>query len=268
MRLAALALLVLGPQPAPNPGKARLVDCLAAKPRTRWVLPPDLREISGLALTDDGRLLTHDDNRARIVELDYRKGLEAKAFQLGRIAVRGDFEGIAVAGPQVFLVTSDGVLYEARGGENREAGPHRRAPTPGGAPWGGRGPALLLCKTPGVAELRHVITILRWSVDGKRWLTPDRITIPMDKPFRSTWGAEFRGSDLTRDPVTGHYLAIAGINRMAIELTPEGRLVGAGALGKHHPQAEGVAVAKGGTIVVSDEGGHGPGHLTVYACAR
>src|SRR5205814_2130850 len=69
MRLAALALLVLVPLPGPNRGEARLVDCLAAKPRTRWVLPPDLREISGLALTDDGRLLTHDDERARIVEL-------------------------------------------------------------------------------------------------------------------------------------------------------------------------------------------------------
>src|ERR1043166_5967089 len=239
MRLAALALLVLVPQPAPSPGKARLVDCLAAQPRTRWVLPPDLREISGLALTDDGRLLTHDDNRARIVELDYRKGLEAKAFQLGRIAVRGDFEGIAVAGPQVFLVTSDGVLYEAREGKNGEAVPYTRTPTRAGALCEVEGLAfeprdralLLLCKTPRVAELRPVITILRWSLDGKRWLAPDRITIPMDKAFRDAWGREFRGSDLTRDPVTGHYLAIAGINRLAIELTPDGRIVGAGALG-------------------------------------
>ena len=276
MRLAALALLVLVPLPGPNQGEARLVDCLAAKPRTRWVLPLDIREISGLALTDDGRLLTHDDERARIVELDYRKGIEVKAFQLGRIAVRGDFEGIAVAGPRVFLVTSDGVLYEAREGQNGEAVPYTRTPTQAGNLCEVEGLSfeprdralLLLCKTPRVAELRHVITILRWSVDGKRWLAPDRITIPMDKAFRNTWGHEFRGSDLTRDPVTGHYLAIAGINRMAIELTVDGRIIGAGALGKHHPQAEGVAVAKGGTILVSDEGGHGPGHLSVYSCAR
>ncbi len=276
MRPAALALLALLPAAGPAPDGAKLVDCLAAKPRIRWALPPDLREISGLALTDDGRLLTHDDERARIVELDYRKGIEVKAFQLGRIAVRGDFEGIAVAGPRVFLVTSDGVLYEAREGKDGEAVPFSVTPTHAGALCEVEGLAfeprdralLLLCKTPRVAELRHMITILRWSLDGKRWLVPDRITIPMDRAFRTTWGHEFRGSDLARDPVTGHYLAIAGLNGMAIELTAEGRLLGAGPLAKHHPQAEGAAVAKGGTILVSDEGGRGPGHLAVYSCAR
>src|ERR1051326_2009754 len=141
MRLAALALLALVPPQGPIRGEAKLVDCLAAKPRTRWVLLPDLREISGLVFTDHGRLLTHDDNRARIVELDYRKGLEVKAFQLGRIAVRGDFEGIAVAGARGFLVTSDGGLYEAGEGKNGEAVPSPRTP-----PGAGR-----LCEIEGLA---------------------------------------------------------------------------------------------------------------------
>jgi uncharacterized protein YjiK len=252
------------------------VECLAGKPRARWLLPPDLREISGLAFTDDGRLLVHDDGRARIVELDYRTGRVVKAFELGRPVRRGDFEGIAIAGPRIFLVTSDGVLYETREGKDRDAVPYRRTPTGAGRlceveglAWEPASLALLfLCKTPRVRGLRHSITMLRWSVDGQRWLVPDRITIPMDKKFRDTYGAEFRGSDLARDPVTGRYLAIAGLNRMAVELTADGRIVGAGFLGKHHPQAEGVAVARDGTILVSDEGVRGPAHLAVYACAR
>ena len=32
----------------------------------RWVLPQDLDEISGVALTPDGRLLAHGDERAQI----------------------------------------------------------------------------------------------------------------------------------------------------------------------------------------------------------
>jgi uncharacterized protein YjiK len=276
MRLAAMVLLALLALPAGVADSSRLVSCLAAKPRLRWALPPDLQEISGLVLTDDGRLLVHDDGRARIVELDYRTGREVKAFELGRPVRRGDFEGIAVAGPRLFLVTSDGVLYETREGKDRDAVPYTRTPTGAGrlceveglAYEPGSQALLLLCKTARVRDLRHAITILRWSIDGHRWLDPDRITIPLDKPFRDTYGAEFRGSDLARDPVTGRYLAIAGINRMAMELTAEGRIVGAGFLGKHHPQAEGVAVARDGTILVSDEGRQGPAHLAVYACAR
>lgn len=275
-RHTGLALLVLLSAPSPGSDRPTPVECLARKPLARWVLPPDLREISGLVLTGDGRLLVHDDERARIVELDYRTGREVKAFELGHPVRRGDFESIAMAGPRIFLVTSDGVLYETREGKDRDTVPYSRTPTGAGhlceveglASEPGARALLMLCKTPRVRQLRHAITILRWSVDNHRWLVPDRITIPLDKQFRDTYGAEFRGSDLTRDPVTGRYLAIAGINRMVVELTADGRIVGAGFLGKHHPQAEGVAVAKDGTILVSDEGGRGLAHLAVYACAR
>ncbi|HEV8356806.1 MAG TPA: hypothetical protein VGQ17_08600 [Gemmatimonadales bacterium] len=275
-RQAGLALLVLLSAAAQAPDRSSLVDCLARKPRARWLLPPDLREISGLTFTSDGRLLAHDDERARVVELDYRSGREVKAFRLGSITPRRDFEAIAVAADRVFLVTSEGVLYQAREGRDGQAVPFAVTRTGAGARCEVEGLAyeprdkalLFLCKTARVRGLLRTITILRWSLEGERWLVPERLMIPLDARFRRSYGNEFRGSDLARDPVTGRYLAIAGLNRVAVELTPEGRLVGAGFLGKHHPQAEGVAVARDGTIVVSDEGGHGPAHLTVYDCAR
>jgi uncharacterized protein YjiK len=281
-RHTGLALLVLLSGAEQAPERSSLVDCLARKPLARWVLPPDLREISGLTFTGDGRLLAHDDERARVVELDYRSGREVKAFSLGTaarvgsIVARGDFEAIAVVADRIFLVTSDGVLYQAREGRDGQVVPFAVTRTGAGArceveglEYEPRDKALLfLCKTARVPRFLRTITILRWSLEGERWLVPGRIAIPLGASFRRTYGNDFRPSDLARDPVTGRYLVIAGLNRAAVELTPEGRLVGAGFLGKHHPQAEGVAVARDGTIVVSDEGGHGLAHLTVYACAR
>jgi hypothetical protein len=55
-------------------------DALAGQPLARWILPAALREISGLVLTQDGRLLSQGDETGEIWELDYRRGILAKHF--------------------------------------------------------------------------------------------------------------------------------------------------------------------------------------------
>ena len=80
----------------------------------QYHLPKALREISGLALAVSGELLTHNDERAVIYRVDHTKGRILGSFRLGRDPVRDDFEGIAVSGQRVFLITSTGSLYETR----------------------------------------------------------------------------------------------------------------------------------------------------------
>ena len=53
-----------------------------------WRLPDGLREISGLALTDDQRLLAVDDEVAVIHEIDFEAGQVVKTFSLGSPALR------------------------------------------------------------------------------------------------------------------------------------------------------------------------------------
>ena len=81
---------------------------------TQYHLPGALREISGLALTDQHELLTHNDEVAVIYRLDYTKGQILGSFRLNRDPVKDDFEGIAITGNRVFLITSTGRLYETR----------------------------------------------------------------------------------------------------------------------------------------------------------
>ena len=50
---------------------------------TRWKLAKSLREISGLAMTEDNRLLAHNDEKGIIFEIDYQNGSIVKAFGLG-----------------------------------------------------------------------------------------------------------------------------------------------------------------------------------------
>src|SRR5262245_54963359 len=61
-------------------------------PDVQIQLPQRLREISGLAVTPDGRLFAHGDERAALYEIDPERGRILKSFSLN---VRGDFEGLA-----------------------------------------------------------------------------------------------------------------------------------------------------------------------------
>jgi uncharacterized protein YjiK len=94
----------------------------------QWKLPGSLREISGLAATADGRLFAHSDERAVIHQIDYQSGKRLKSFTLSRQPgtrkgkpIKGDFEGIAIAGDELYLVTSHGTIYTARLGIDRSA---------------------------------------------------------------------------------------------------------------------------------------------------
>ena len=72
---------------------------LRAGDATSRELPRRLREVSGLAMTADGRLLAHHDEAAVVFEIDDASGRVVKQFQLADLdaPVAGDFEGIAAA---------------------------------------------------------------------------------------------------------------------------------------------------------------------------
>lgn len=253
----------------PQP-RTKLLDCLAAaRPAGRWFLPAPLREVSGLALTADGQLFLHNDERGEIAEYDWRAGRLIRAFRLGATPPREDFEGIAAAPGRLYLVTSDGVLFETREGTHLAAVPFTVIPTGVGrsceveglAYEPGEAALLLLCKTPRRKALQGQVTVFRWSVGGRRLLEPDGVGFRFGRE-------DFRGSALERDPSTGHYLALSAINRAVVELAPDGRVLGFARLGGTHPQPEGLAIARDGTVLIADEGVRGPGTLTVYACGR
>src|SRR5512132_241589 len=88
-----------------------------------WLMPPELREISGLTLTTRGTVLTHDDNVARVYEIDPKTGILLKGFSLEG-GVRGDFEAITTAGTDVYLLESKGKFYRFKEGADAAQVPY------------------------------------------------------------------------------------------------------------------------------------------------
>ena len=239
---------------------------------TTWELPANLREISGLAVVD-GRLFAHNDERARIHELDPVGRRVVKSFTVGsRQGIKGDFEGIAAGEGRLFLVTSDGVIHEFEEGADGSQVPFHRTETGLGARCEIEGLAyqpegrllLLACKQMRPREARGSVVVLRWSIARRAVVDP-----PLRAPLPATATA-FSASGIDRDPGSGNLLLVASQDGLIAELDDAGRLLAVQPLPRRaHRQPEGVAITPA-ALIVSDEGaksGKASARLTIYARA-
>ena len=239
----------------------------------QWKLPKRLREISGLALTPDERLLAVADEKAIVYELDYQEGKIIKSFALGDPTVRADFEGIAVLGDTIWLMTSDGLLFAAAEGADGRSVPYQKYDTDHGDYCELEGLAqdratatlLLVCKQ--VKSKHDDLMIFEWSasIDGiehnRDVAVPEALIIGIiDKKRISPSG-------IAIDPQTGDRILVTARQGALIRLTADGGLSEAILLKKkgRHKQAEGIEMTRDGRLLIADEGGGGRARLAVYS---
>jgi uncharacterized protein YjiK len=234
----------------------------------QWSLPVQLREISGLALTRDQRLLAVADEEAIVYEVDYEAGRLIKSYAFGRPVVREDFEGIAVLGDRVWLMTSDGDLYWAPEGENGEQVSFERIETGIGRE----------CELEGLASIAEPPSLALLCKDGRkrkklrihRWEPGNGIvseTKLPEKAMEDAIGAKrIRPSGLEIDPATGDWIVVAAAQRAVFRVGADGEFRGVimRLNGDRHRQAEGIAITADGRLLIADEGGRGNARLAVY----
>ena len=287
--LVVLALLASGCGVAPGEAvsqdsaklaarEARLAQKLSTRDSTNsgepvalWVMPKALFEISGIALTPDQRMFGHNDERAAISEIDYRKGFVVKQFLVGKKnTIRGDFEAMSVVGDRFFLLTSKGEIFEFREGKAGERVDFTAHDTKLGkeCEFEGLGfdPAinslLLACKHVLSTELQGSMVIYRWNIsEGVDKVST--LSIPIESAKGSNGWKDFEPSDITVDPA-GNYVVIASQQQGMVVLTPAGVVVSSRSLPAGHEMAEGVAVTKDSILIISDEATKKPAAVTLY----
>jgi len=237
----------------------------------RWVLPPDLDELSGITITRDGRLLAQSDERGQISEIDYRRGVVTKRFLVGHPTLRADLEGITTAKGMVFLLASNGTLYEFREGANGERVDYTTHDTRLGKECEFEGVAydstlnalLLACKNVGTKHLKDSMVIYRWRIDGGGNRL-SRLTVPLKDILAKIGEKDLHPSDITIDPFNGNYLLISSIEQAMVEITPQGQVVFARKLPGDHDQPESVAVTPDSILIIGDEAKHRSAVITLY----
>ena len=258
---------------------ARLTESLAhpdsgeaqGKPVARWLLP-ELAEISGLALTPDGRLFAHNDETARITEIDYRQGVVIKHFFVGEKDLYGDFEGLTCVGDRFFLLASDGTLFEFREGAEGERVDYTMHDTHlgkecefEGVAYDPAGNALVLaCKNVFVKQFKHMLVLYRYGLGDAGGIESSRLTVPFSEAIGKNDWKQLRPTDITVDPSTGNYVLVAAQEKALVVVTPAGAVVLSRPLGGRHPQSEGVAITRDSILIISDESVNAAATITLY----
>lgn len=246
---------------------------LRQAPVRQFYLPQGLTEISGLAVASKDSVYAHDDNYAIVYEIALTSGKAIKAFALGNPTVKGDFEDITVRGSYVYLLTSDGRIYEAPVGENRQrvlynvydTGVGAHCETEGLANGPTEGDFLILCKKAHEVELKDRLVIYIWNLRDRMRVATPWLNVSLDGVIDALDQANFHPSAFAWRRDKGTLIVISAKGHSAIEIDEQGRLVDRIRLDKQlHPQPEGLALMPDGRLVVSDEGSPGHGKISVY----
>jgi uncharacterized protein YjiK len=270
--LLALGMLLYGSALSQSSSSILSSYSFTAKHAVATELSKELREISGLALSADGRLYAHNDEEGTVFVLDALSGAELRRFDLGDVHIRGDFEGIAVANGTLWLVTSDGALYACEDPGSGRRTPYRRYCTPlsRGNDVEGlcfdpvSGNLLLACKGDAGAGEAGDKAVYEFSIAGKELVPAPRFLLPGKTLSRISGRKKFGPSGITWHPGSQTFLLISSQGRYILEMSADGRILGHARLSATmHRQPEGIAVLRDGSIVISDEGKQ-RGRLTRY----
>jgi uncharacterized protein YjiK len=247
---------------------------LEADAMNQWRLPDRLNEISGLALTPDGRLLAVNDEVAIVYELDYDDGRIVKAFAFGKPVVKGDFEGIAVVDDLVYLTTSKGRVYFAAEGADGQRVSFDNYDTELGQDCEIEGLTrstdnarlYFLCKNVRKKSALEGLTLFAWDIARRELLADESVVLPERQIMQQLRVDRLNPTGITIDRQSGNRIMVASRQKALIELTEDGELVSARnmPLTNRHRQAEGIELTSDGRLLIADEGGTHKARLAVY----
>ena len=239
----------------------------------QWQLPDKLREISGLALTRDERLLAVTDEEGIVYEIDYLNGGLVKAFAIGDPTVRGDFEGIAVLDDKVWLLTSNARLFSFPEGLDGERVAYERVDTDldeecefeGLAGDSTTGTLLLVCKDS--KKKKKGLRIFAWRAAGDKNQKPLEIELDEDAMADGISRNRVNPSGIAINPVTENRIVVAARQRAVFEMARNGQLIDVILRldADRHLQPEGVVVTQDGRLIIADEAGNGNATLAIYS---
>ncbi|HLF15801.1 MAG TPA: SdiA-regulated domain-containing protein [Bacteroidota bacterium] len=248
----------------------------ASKPAIILTLPSFLREVSGIALTKDGRLFAHNDERGAVYRIDPATGKMIKQFAVGERRLQEDLEDIAIVGDTFYLVSSKGDLFAFREGRGKENVPymaHKTGLTAKNDVEGlcydpETGCLLLACKADPGVDLVDARAVYAFDLRTRKLLPRPRFLIDL-KDLKKRFGLkEFMPSGIARHPATGNFFVISSVGNSLIELSPGGKVLSyTGLPKKYHEQPEGIVIDKDGRLLIANEGPR-KGTIVVYKAGK
>lgn len=264
------------------------------EPDAVFEMPEELKEISGLSLSDDGEhLVAHNDEEGTIFVLSKATGQLQKKIAFWH---EGDFEGIEVVGKDAFVIKSNGKIHQVQDfltNEHPLTVKHstflnKENDVEGLGYDAARNALLVGCKGKGVdeegSELKRAI--YAFSLDNMQLqskpvyvLEPNDIrrlleTYPRgsahEKIYRTfaagTEEMRFNPSAVAVHPLSKDVYLTSATGNMLMVMDFNGRPLFIEKFEKNiHHQPEGICFDKDGTLYIANEGKDGKGRIYRFA---
>ncbi len=256
------------------------------RPAVTYKLPAILREVSGLAMTTTEELACVQDERGIIFIYDTELKEVNRRISFAK---DGDYEGLAISGADAFVLRDDGDIYHVPGFDTALPGKEKyksllgkKNNTKSIAYQATEKRLLIACKDgKGTStDFREQMAIFAYNIDSNTvadsvWYSIDsdkvkhyckftKIEEPQEEypEFYSKAVKSFPifPSALAVHPKTNNIYIVSGVGYFLFVLTPDNKLIFMTRIKKSlHPQIEGMAFKKDGTLFLASEGKETPG---------
>jgi uncharacterized protein YjiK len=238
-----------------------------ANPDEVFRLEPDLLEISGLAMRDNGQLLAIYDEAGVLFTVDSASGVSVDRRRFGSA---GDYEGVEWVDGVTWVLRSDGTLFRIPddGSTTTEIDtPLRSRCDAEGLGYDRIGRVLLVvCKEDpgegfGGARSIYSFDLRTNTLSATPVLLVERRMVDARE--------QFKPSAVAVHPETRRVYVVSSVRKLLVVLTPAGNLESMAALDPELlPQPEGLVFAPDGTLFISSEGVNGPATILRFAPRR
>lgn len=276
LSLIILAVFVSGYFLLFNPFSEKLND----RPNSQiyaYPLPDFLQEISGIAYFAQNKVACVQDEQGAVFIYDLDKKDVTEKIDFGP---PGDYEGVALANNNFYILRSDGLLYEVKNyqekPETAEYNLEIAAKNNEGLSFDRNNNRLLISaksKVEAGKEYKDQRYIYSFDLQRKK-LEPNPILIidiGLVEEYISNTGLDleaknkkakkiikFRPSDLAVHPLTNNIYIISSIDNLLVVFDQQGKILSARQLDiSLFNQPEGIAFAENGDILIASEGGAG-----------
>jgi hypothetical protein len=248
-------------------------------PEWKIDLPPELREISGIAAQPNEEVLAIQDEAGILFKIDLRQGNVHEEHLFGK---NRDYEDLCLVADTVFILERDGDLYRLPPGEF-PADSVRKYETA----FSYRNDTESLCYDPasgylliapkedapeGSERVENVRGIYAFDLDSARVLPQAQFTIAEMEVGQIIRGDgkphTFKPSAIGVHPQTGHLYVLASVGKLLLVLDRNNRLLYLEQMDEQaFPQAEGLSFDEEGRLLIASEGIDRPAFVARFSAS-
>jgi uncharacterized protein YjiK len=264
--ISLLSILVLFSCINNEPDEMEAMNYDLGKPDIIYVMPEDLKEISGIYMVKENELVCIEDNHGFLYFYDTQ---QKKITDKIEFEPTGDYEDVTMVGNEYYVLRSDGVIQKISA--DKEVVTYKTSlnskNNPEGLCFDKKNNCLLIaCKDEGGSNLKkHQKGIYSFSLQTKSLSEAPTIIVDLPKYYgkkNHKHVADFSPSGIAIHPLTNHIFLISAKGNDLVELNENGDVLFIETLSdKLFSQPEGICFSGSGDLHISNEGKSGQANI-------